>query len=202
MENKEGSKADKKVTEDTLLSRYDSLVESISRGENPDANTIKDIREHLTKEVSVEPDDPNFTSLVSEWMHSEDESDLERMEEEAQKYHISILQVAKIEAGVWKGTYTPAKYGDPRALNMVREVAREIGRDDAVKGVIQDFTGVKFDEGISIQQALVVLPDLMETLDRRAAEMIGGVLRKILPDSIIVDRKKANEAIKKEFEDN
>lgn len=200
MEDEKGdSKAKKDSTKDSLLSRYDALVEGITRGEGPSADTIKDIRDHLTRETSVEPYDPNFTSLVNEWMHPEDESELERMEEEAQKYNISILQLAKIEAGVWMGTYTPTKYGDLRALNLVREVAQEIGRDDAVIGVIGEFCNLKFNEGVSVEQVLIELPNLLEQQNRRATKMIGEALRETLPDSIIVDRRKADEAIEQEF---
>lgn len=145
------------------------------------------------------PFDPNFTSLVDEWINPEDQEEKVRLQQRADKYNLTVLQVAKIEAGVWLGTYTPAKYGDPRALNLVHEVAEEMGQDDVVKAVIEDFCAVKFDEGISIKQALVVLPKLKEGSDRRAGGMIEGALREILPDSIIVDRRKANEAIEQEF---
>lgn len=197
------------ITRERRVAEYDEIQAVWAAGVTPDPEVIERYHEGLRRDIAtfrrnveeeeMKPFDPNFISLIDEWVNPEDEEEKIRLQQTAEKHQLTILQLAKIEAGVWLGTYTPAKYGDPRALNLVREVAQEIGRDEAVKGVIGDFCDVKFDEGISLEQALTDLPRLKEVLDRRAAEMIGGVLRGISPDSVIVDRRKADEAIRQEF---
>lgn len=198
------------VTRDILLSIYNTLMESVSRGESPDEDvmgTLSDFFDRLRMSVisekqneGEEDEEPTWENLaIWEWSDPDTEEERIELQAQAEKFQLTTLQVAKIEVAVWKGTYTPKKYGDPRALKLVHEVAAEIGRDEAVKGLIEDFCDVKFDKGITLEQALSDLPNLEERHDRRAADMIGGVLREILPDSVIVDRRKANEAIQQEF---